>query len=106
MSTKLNKKYWTIEEERFIKENISKMTIMDFSNYFNLPKNKIVDKIHKMHLNSKKATGIIWSQEEDKLLKEHFEYAPKHYIEKLFPNRSWNAIFQRGLKTLGLNRKS
>ena len=29
-----------------------------------------------------------------------------NYIEKLFPNRSWNSILQRGIKTLNLNRIS
>lgn len=59
-----------------------------------------------MGLNSKKSRGIIWSKEEDKLLAQHFEYAPQAFLLRLFPNRSWVAILQRGVKTLHLNRIS
>lgn len=82
------------------------MSIKDFSNYFNVEYGKVVDKIHKMGLNSKKARHVIWTQDEDALLRLHFEYAPKDYLLNLFPNRSWAGIVQRGLKTLKLNRLS
>ena len=100
------KKKWSKDEEEFIRNNLSSMTISDFSEHFNVPKPKIIDKIHKMGLNSRKALGIEWSSDEDNLLRQHFEYAPKDFIMKLFPNRSWDAIYQRGLKTLKLNRIS
>lgn len=102
----MSRKYWTKQEEQFIRDNIAIKTVDDFSKYFEIPKEKIADKIHKMGLNSKKARNIIWSEAEDDLLKIHFEYAPKNFILKLFPNRSWCAILQRGIKTLGLKRIS
>lgn len=102
----MKRKYWTEHEENYIKKNISILSVSDFSNYFKVSKAKIVDKIHKMGLNSKKARGILWTKEEDSLLKEHFEYAPKNYLMSLLPDRSWPAILQRGNKTLLLNRKS
>lgn len=101
----MSRKYWSKEEMLFIKNHIDIMSISDFVNYFNVPKNKIIDKIHKMGLNSKKSRGILWTKEEDLLLRKHFEYAPKNYIQKLFPNRSWCSIVQRGHKTLLINRK-
>ena len=101
----MSRKYWSKEEMLFIKNHIDIMSISDFVNYFNVPKNKIIDKIHKMGLNSKKSRGILWTKEEDLLLHKHFEYAPKNYIQKLFPNRSWCSIVQRGHKTLLINRK-
>ena len=100
------KKYWTKEEEIYIKNNITKLTISEFAKHFNTTNDKIIRKIHRLGLNSKKARGIIWTQEEDSLLREHFEYAPKNYLMELFPNRTWNSIFQRGNKTLHLNRIS
>ena len=102
----MTRKYWITEEENFIKNNISIMSIDDFSRYFNLEKNKIIDKIHKMGLNSKKSRKIFWTTEEDNLLKEIFEYAPKNYIIEKIPNRSWAAILQRGIKYLNLRRLS
>lgn len=102
----MDRKYWTEQEEQFIKENISIKSIEDFSLIFNVSKTKIADKIHKMGLNSKKARGIIWSSEDDKLLAAIFEFAPKNYIMDKFPNKTWPAILQRGIKTLKLNRIS
>lgn len=49
----MSRKYWSKEEMLFIKNHIDIMSISDFVNYFNVPKNKIIDKIHKMGLNSK-----------------------------------------------------
>ena len=99
------RKYWTKEEEQFIRENLNSLSIKEFSEYFHVKYDKVV-KIHKMGLNSKKARNIIWSKNEDELLSRHFEYAPKDYLLKLFPNRTWPAIIQRGIKTLKLNRLS
>ena len=100
------RKKWSKEEEDFIRNNISSMSINDFVKYFDTEYAKIIDKIHKMGLNSKKSRNIIWSKEEDMLLSNHFEYAPKDYLMKMFPRRTWKGILQRGLKTLKLNRKS
>ena len=72
----MSRKYWSKEEMLFIKNHIDIMSISDFVNYFNVPKNKIIDKIHKMGLNSKKSRGILWTKEEELLLHKHFEYAP------------------------------
>lgn len=101
----MSRKYWSKEEILFIKNNINTMSISDFSNKFNISKNKIIDKIHKLGLNSKKSRGILWTQEEDALLRQHFEYAPKNFIQKLLPNRSWCSIVQRGHKALLIDRK-
>ena len=68
----MSRKYWSKEEILFIKNNINTMSISDFSNKFNISKNKIIDKIHKLGLNSKKSRGILWTQEEDALLRQHF----------------------------------
>lgn len=100
------KKYWTQEEEQFIRDHISQFSISDFANHFVLSKAKIVDKIHKMGLNSKKSRGIIWSETDDALLAQHFEYAPKEYLMRLFPTKTWQGILQRGIKTLHLKRIS
>lgn len=102
----MDRKYWTKQEEQFIEENIATKTISEFSDIFKVSKEKITDKIHKMGLNSKKARGVIWSPEDDKLLTAIFEFAPKNYIMEKFPNKTWAAIKQRGFKTLNLKRFS
>lgn len=100
------RKYWTKEEEQYIKDNLANFSVKELANYFNVDYNKMEDKIHKMGLNSKKARSIMWNEKEDSLLAKHFEYAPKNYLMKLFPTRTWSSIFQRGNKTLHLNRLS
>lgn len=90
----------------FIKENLSKMKTKELAEHFEVPYSKMNDKVHKMGLKRKQASGELWSKEEDELLKKHFEYAPKNYISNLFPNRTWHGILQRGIKTLNLNRVS
>ena len=100
------RKIWSNEEMEFIKNNLANMTISELANHFNVPYAKINDKVHKMGLSRKKASGEIWSGKEDELLRKHFEWAPKNYIMKLFPKRTWASILQRGLKTLNINRQS
>lgn len=100
------RKSWTPEEEAFVKAHIADMSVAELAEHFHIDKPRMTDKIHKMGLNSKAARGIIWSKEEDALLKEHFEYAPKQYLMNLFPSKSWVAIYQRGRKTLGLTRQT
>lgn len=67
----MGRKYWTREEEQFIRDNIGNMTITGFSLYFNLEKVKIVDKIHKMGLNSSKARNVWWNDTEDRFCKKY-----------------------------------
>ncbi|MDB1934982.1 MAG: LAGLIDADG family homing endonuclease [Clostridium sp.] len=100
------RKIWSEEEMNFIRENISVMSIGEMSYYFNVSYEKTNDKIHKMGLNRKQASGELWQKEEDEILTEHFQYAPKNYLMDIFPNRSWNAILQRGIKKLNLSRES
>lgn len=100
------RKIWTNKEVEFIKLNLSSMSLKDMAKELNVDYNKLVDKTHKLGLNSKKAKGEFWKESEDELLKLHFEYAPKDYLLNLFPNRTWNSIFQRGNKTLNLQRLS
>jgi hypothetical protein len=90
------RKYWTKEEEQFIADNISEMSISELSKHFDICYQKMYDKIHKMGLNSKKARGIYWSEEEDKIFRENYPYASKHYLESLLPNRKWSQIKSRG----------
>ena len=100
------KKYWSKDEEQFLTENLGKYTYDELSDIFNVEKAKIIDKVHKMGLNRKIASGEIWSKEEDQLLAQHFEWAPKNKLLLLFPNRTWPSITQRGWKTLNLVRLS
>ena len=100
------RKYWSQEEENFIISHIADMSVAELAERFHIDKQRMVDKIHKMGLNSKAARGILWTKEEDTLLKEHFEYAPKQYLMDLFPGKTWPAIYQRGLKTLKMFRKT
>lgn len=102
----MTRKYWSKEEETFLINNIAKYTPKELASHFNVSYNKIIDKIHKMRLNSKKARNIIWTEEDDLLLAQHFPYAPKDYLMNLFPSRTWQSILQRGIRTLKLNRLS
>lgn len=100
------RKIWNEEEMQFIRMNIVSMSIKEMSEHFNVTYQKMNDKIHKMGLNRKQASGELWKKEDDEILAKHFKYAPKNYLMNIFPNRSWNAILQRGIKTLNLYRES
>lgn len=102
----MSRKYWSAEEEQFIRDNISNMSINGFSLFFNVEKVKIVDKIHKMGLNSSRARNIWWTETEDYILKNLYEYAPKHFIQNFLPDRHWPSIIQRATKVHGLTRYS
>lgn len=100
------RKIWSKEEESFIEENLSTFSIKELSNLFEVPYQKVVDKIHKMGLNSKESSGVLWKKSEDDILLSHFEYAPKDLLLSLLPERKWNAIWQRGRKKFNLSRKT
>lgn len=100
------RRYWSKEEEQFLIDNVSKLSTSDLAYKLDRSKQQISKKLHNLGLNSKKALGILWSESEDDLLKQHFEYAPKNYLMNMFPNRSWQSILQRGIKTLKLKRIS
>lgn len=100
------RKKWTDKDVEFLKENYGTKTAQELADYFEVSKQAIIDKCRKCGISAKMNRREFWTKEEDELLKQHFEYAPKHYIEKLFPNRTWTSILQRGLKTLNLNRLS
>jgi hypothetical protein len=44
-----------------------------------------------------------WTEDEEKILREHFETTPILEILKLFPERTWNSIYQRA-RALDLSR--
>lgn len=102
----ISKKLWKAEEIELLRKQYGVIPINDLALLFNTTYQKVVDKAHKIGLNSKLTSGELWSKEEDQVLEKHFEYAPKRQLEKLFPNRTWYAILQRGLKTLNLKRLS
>lgn len=47
----------------------------------------------------------IWTPEEDKIIRQHFEEGDPLEILDLLSNRTWGAIGERARKTLGLKRK-
>lgn len=100
------RKVWTSEEEKFIKDNLADMDLKIMCEKLNVRYVQLTHKIHRLGLSKKSASGENWTKEDDDLLAKHFKYAPKNYLMKLFPNRTWPAILQRGLKTLKLNRES
>lgn len=97
---------WTEERFKILEQNYGHKPIKEIAEELGTTYAKVVDKASKSGLNAKKISGEMWTEEEDSLLRKHFEYAPKNYITNLFPNRSWPAIFQRGNKILKLRRIS
>lgn len=47
-----------------------------------------------------------WSEEDDKLLIEHYALKSKDFICSLFPNRPWNGIKQHAYGKLGLKKET
>lgn len=102
----VSKKKWSQTEVEEILKKISQMNIQEMADYFHVTYNQMCDKIHKLGLKRKEASGEMWSQEEDTILQQHYEYAPRDYILEALPNREWNPIQQHAKKVLNLDRKS
>lgn len=102
----MKKKRWTKEEKIFIKEHISSMTIRELADYFNVSYSAMNSRIYNLGINASKERGVLWSEDEDKILKEHFEYAPKNYLMCLLPNRTWPSITLHANLAYNLHRKT
>lgn len=102
----MQRRKFTDQEVLFIEQHYGTMPIKEIASNLNRSYTQIVKKAHKMGLNSKVISGESWSAEEDAIVKEHFEYAPKNRLVALLPNRTWCSILQRGLKTHNLRRIS
>lgn len=63
-------------------------------------------KAKEMGLQKKREASKEWSEAEDAIIKEHFEYAPKNMIERMLPNRTWQSISWRGRIIYKLRRRS
>lgn len=100
------RKKWSDEEVKFILKNLSSMSVTELAEHFDVPYQKIVDKIHKMGLKAKEASGVLWKASEDAMILKHFEYAPKDFLLSVLPDRTWSSIWQRGSKKFGLSRKT
>lgn len=87
------KYFWTDEDTNYLKEN------------FNLGYSKLYDYFSDRHTKKAIRTKAIkmgltkpqdWTEEEIKILKDNYSILPKKDLQKLLPNRSWNAITIRG----------
>lgn len=99
-------KKWTSEEVEYLKLNYGKQSAQELAEKFQVTKQAIVSKCYKLGISAKENRGEIWSEEENKIMYEHFEYAPLNLIKELLPNRTMHAINQHGNKELGLSRIS
>lgn len=97
--------YWQEEEVKFLKENYYKIPIKEIASQLNLKYQQVVTKAHGLGMNKKKETGENWNLKEDKFLLANFEYASRDYLLRHI-SRSWASIYQRGLLTHNLNRRS
>lgn len=102
----MTRKQWSVEDIEYLKNNIATSNFEELAKHFGVSKNSIAHKASKLGLRRKESSGQLWTETEDELLKKHFSYAPKNMLMKLFPNRTWPAILQRGIKTLGMIRES
>lgn len=97
--------YWNEEETTFLKENYYTMSIQDIAIKLCLSYQQVVSKAHNLGMNKKRNSGENWNFKEDNFLIKNFEYASKDYLLHHI-NRSWSSIYQRGLITHNLSRKS
>lgn len=104
--SKKGAKIWSQEERYEIYDMVKTSSVSEMAKHFHVPYAKMIDKIHKMGLNSKNERQISWSPEEDAILQECYADAPKDYIMEKLPHRNWSAIRQRGKGKFNLIRKS
>ena len=102
----MSRHVWKKEEAQYLENNYYTKPVKDIAKKLGLKYQQVVTKAHNLGMNKKKQTGELWSDKEDAILKENFEYASKSYLERRLPKRSWQAIYQRGSLTLLLKRKT
>lgn len=100
----MSRKTWSNDDIDFLTNNLEHLSIESLAKHFDVSYNSIAHKISKLGL-KKKSFGFYWTNNEDSIIKQHFEYAPKNYLSNLLPNRSWESIKQRGIH-FGLQRLS
>lgn len=98
------RKYWSKQDIEYLKVHINDMSINELAFHFNVSYQAITHKLSKLNI-PKKSYGTYWTDKENSIIHEHFEYAPKEYLMNLLPNRTWVAIVQHG-NDCGLNRKT
>lgn len=102
-------KYWSPEEEQYLKENYFKHTKQQLIEHLHCPYEKIRSKARKLGLVFKEfsyghpLSSNPWTKEELDTLINNYTYAPKPVLQKLLPTRSWTAIQKQGHK-IGLHR--
>ena len=97
-------KVWTDSDVDQLLEDGKTKSASYLAQEFGVTCQAVIDKLRKLGTSLKELHGETWTESDTELLRQHFEYAPKEYIARLFPQRSWNGILQRGNKVLKLKR--
>ena len=100
------RKYWTKDEEVFLRQQAVTMGPSGLADYFGVSYTAIISKAQKIGVNFKLSSGELWNEAEDAIIIENFEWASQGTLKKLLPGRTWPAILQRGIKTHNLQRLS
>lgn len=87
------KYFWTDEDTKYLKENID-LGYIELERRFagRHTRGAISTKAIKLGLTQPQE----WTEEEIKILKNNYSSLPKEEIQKLLPNRTWNAITLKG----------
>lgn len=87
------KYFWTDEDTKYLKENID-LGYIELERRFagRHTRKAISTKAIKLGLTQPQE----WTEEEIKILKNNYSSLPKEEIQKLLPNRTWNAITLKG----------
>lgn len=91
---------WTQKETQFVKDNYGVLTLHQISSHLGRSYPSIAKKVRRLKLDDPRK----WTEEEDKLLVENYEYNPQ--VWELFPNRSHDAVKTRASQTFKLQRKT
>lgn len=86
---------WTQDKKDELEKLIKTQTVQEIANHFGISYSAIATKLNRLGLSVKKAQNITWTKEEDEILKNICEFAPKEFIMEKIPNRTWSSISQR-----------
>lgn len=96
---------WTDNDIKFLKNNIASMSLSDIAKAIGHTYNATKVKIHRLGIKVHEEKNISWSDKELALLQEHYQYASKGYLMRLFPQKTYTNIRNKATK-LGLKRIS
>lgn len=83
---------WNVEEDKFIINSISTMTINQIAEIIGVSRQQVQRRMKQLNISTKAIRQVMWTEQEICILNEHFAKAPSDYIQEMLPDKTWEQI--------------